>query len=147
RDLYASIPRSMASHEIDYIPGSVELGDYDPTSTAIALVPGGEAANLPAPAVARTFERYYADFEKRRRGEIEWDAYTPYELRNASALLRIGERQRALEILNYFLADQRPAAWNQWQEVTWRDAAAPRFIGDMPHTWVGASFIRSARDL
>jgi len=27
----------------------------------------------------------------------------------------------------------------------WRDPGAPRFIGDMPHTWVGSDFIRSVR--
>ena len=43
--------------------------------------------------------------------------------------------------------DQRPEAWNQWAEIVWRDANAARFIGDMPHTWVGAGFIRALRSL
>src|SRR5205823_4364449 len=31
----------------DYIPGSVELNDFDPTSTTIAIAPGGELEHLP----------------------------------------------------------------------------------------------------
>jgi hypothetical protein len=146
-DFYASISRTMASHGIDYIPGSVELGDFDPTSTAIALDPGGEAANLPPFALSRTFDRYYADFEKRRSTEDADDAYTPYELRNVAALVRLGQRDRALSVLRSMLADQRPRAWNGWAELAWRDPTAPRFIGDMPHTWVGSSFIRSFRSM
>lgn len=146
-DLYASITKTMANHEIDYIPGSVELGDFDPSSTAVALEPGGELANLPQPALARTFERYYADFEQRRQGAIEWEALTPYELRNVAALIQLGQKEQALEILDVLLGDQRPAAWNEWAEVVWRDPTAPRFIGDMPHTWVGSSYIHSARSL
>ncbi|HUP50133.1 MAG TPA: hypothetical protein VNA04_15210, partial [Thermoanaerobaculia bacterium] len=42
RDLYASIERAMAMHRIEYIPGSVELGDFDATSTTTAVNPGGE---------------------------------------------------------------------------------------------------------
>jgi hypothetical protein len=147
RDLYASIARTMANHQIDYLPASAELGDFDPTSTAIALAPGGEAGNLPAAALARTFERYYEDFDRRRRGEVEWDAYTPYELRNVGALIRMGQRERALDVLSSVLADQRPPAWNEWAEVVWRDPAAPRFVGDMPHTWVGSGFITAVRSL
>jgi hypothetical protein len=38
-------------------------------------------------------------------------------------------------------------AWKQWQEIVWRDATAPKFIGDMPHTWISSSFIRAVRSL
>ncbi len=144
--LYASITSTVASHAIDYIPGSVELGDFDPTSTAIALVPGGEMANLPQPALLRTFDRYWDDFQSRRDGG-GWDAYTPYELRNAAALVGLGQRDRALELLDWFMANRRPVAWNEWPEILWRDPAAPNFIGDMPHTWVGAGLVDSVRTL
>ncbi len=147
RDLYASIPKAMAMHGIDYIPGSVELGDLDPTSTAVAVDPGGELPNLPELPLRRTFEHYFADFEQRRDGGGESEAYTPYELRNVGALVRLGQRERALQVLSFLVGDQRPAAWNEWAEVVWRDPAAPKFIGDMPHTWVGSSYIRSLRSL
>ena len=69
RDLHASIARAMAQHGIDFVPGSAELGDFDPTSTAIALDPCGEGARLPRAALERTFERYWQELEARRRGE------------------------------------------------------------------------------
>jgi hypothetical protein len=145
-DLYASISQAMADHSIDYIPGSVELGDFDPSSTAIAVAPGGELANLPQPALTRTFEKYYEDVLGRQDGKV-WDSYSPYELRNVEVLVRMGQRERAMTLLHALMADQRPAAWNQWGEIVWRDPAAPKFIGDMPHTWVGSAMIRSVRTM
>lgn len=147
-DLYASIDRSMADHHIDFLPGSAELGDFDPTSTAIALTLGSEQAHLPEAALLRTFEKYYAHVQERQQaGPAGNDGYTPYELRNVDAFIRLGQRQRAVELLDILLAGQRPPAWNHWAEVVWRDASAPRFIGDMPHTWVGSSFIQSVRTM
>lgn len=71
-DLYASFARTMARHGIAYLPGSVELGDFDPTSTAIALDPCREQDHLPEAALARTFADYEALLEKRRQGETAW---------------------------------------------------------------------------
>jgi hypothetical protein len=146
-DLYASLELTMARHGIDYIPGSAELGDFDATSTTIAIDPGGELGRLPEPALARTFEAYYDFFRKRKAGEIQWEAYTPYELRIVGTLVRMGHKARAHELLDFFLQGQRPEAWNQWAEVVWREPNMPRFIGDMPHTWAGSDFIRSLRSL
>src|SRR5688500_19318344 len=50
-DLYASIAEAMRKHRIDFIPGSADLGDFDATSTTIAVSPGGELGRLPAPAL------------------------------------------------------------------------------------------------
>ena len=146
-DLYASIARAVAKHDIDFIPGSVELGDFDPTSTSIAVEPGEELPNLPQAPLERTFELYFEYFLQRRSGEIEWKSYTPYELRNVGTLIRLGRKALALEALDFFVADQRPPAWNQWAEVVWRDPRTPAFIGDMPHTWVSSGFLRSFRSL
>ncbi|MBX6364014.1 MAG: discoidin domain-containing protein [Gemmatimonadetes bacterium] len=146
-DLYASMRRSMAEHRIDYIPGAAELGDFDATSTTIALAPVGELGRLPEPALHRTFERYYENFVARRDGRVAWDAYTPYELRAVGTFVRLGEREKAHELLDFFLRDRRPPQWNQWAEVVWKDPDTPKFIGDMPHTWVGSDFIRSALDM
>ena len=49
--------------------------------------------------------------------------------------------------MNVLLDARRPKAWNEWAEITWRDPEAPRFIGDMPHTWIGAGFVRSVRTM
>ena len=140
-------PRTMAQHGIDYMPGSVELGDFDPTSTSIAIVPGGELESLPAAALQRTFERYWEEIELRQQGLWRGEAYSPYELRNVAAFVRLGQRERALGLLDYLMAGRRPAAWNEWAEVVWRDPRPPRFIGDMPHTWVGAGFVQAVRDM
>ncbi len=42
--------------------------------------------------------------------------------------------------------ERRPIGWRHWAEVVWHDPRAPKFIGDMPHTWVGSDFIRSVID-
>ena len=132
--LLASLARTMSQHGIDYLPGSVELGDFDPTSTSIAIVTGGELESLPAAAVRRTYDRYWEEIELRKQGLWHGEAYSPYELRNVAAFVRLGERQRAHGLLDYLMTGRRPAAWNQWAEVVWLDRDLPRFIGDMPHT-------------
>jgi hypothetical protein len=146
-DFYASIQLSMAQHHIDYIPGAAELGDFDATSTTIALEPAGELNRLPQPALNRTFDKYYENFVARRDGKIDWDAYTPYEWRVVGSFIRLGQKDRAHEAVNFFFQGQRPAAWRQWAEVVYRDPKTPKFIGDMPHTWVGSDFIRSILDM
>ncbi len=59
------------------------------------------------------------------------------------ALLRLGQPERAHAMLDFFFQDQRPAGWLQWAEVVLPDAREPRFLGDMPHAWISADFIRS----
>jgi len=147
RDLLASIDASVARHRIDYLPGAADRGDFDATSTTIALDPGGSLASLPRALVNATFERYWREFVQRRDGAVSWDAYTPYEWRNVGAFARLGWRDRIPALLDFFMKDRRPAGWNQWAEVVGRDTRAPRFIGDMPHAWVSADFIRSVLDL
>ncbi|MCU6499403.1 discoidin domain-containing protein [Rugamonas sp. A1-17] len=146
RDLYASLAASTAAHKVGYMPGAAELGDFDPTSSTIALTPGGEQQQLPPVMLQATYEKYWDFFRARRDGGKAWEDYTPYELRNVSAFIRLGWRERAAELLDYFYADQRPAAWNQWAEVVGRDARQPRFLGDMPHGWISSDYIRAALD-
>ncbi|MFI5245743.1 MAG: hypothetical protein ACHQQR_10985, partial [Gemmatimonadales bacterium] len=146
RDLQASITLSMAQHGIDFLPGSVELADFDPGSSAIAFDPCNEDARLPRAPLERTFERYWQEFDARRQ-KTPAEAYTPYEIRIAPALLRLGWKERALVLLEWMIADQRPPGWCQWPEVATRDPRAPRFLGDLPHGWVASSFVRSLRRL
>jgi hypothetical protein len=147
RDLVASLHAAVAARGIGYLPGAAELGDFDPTSTAIAFAPRGDTGTLPSDLVRATYERYWREFTDRRDGKIAWDVYTPYELRVVGTLVRLGWRERAQALLAYFLAARRPIAWNQWPEVVGRDPRQPRFIGDMPHAWVASDFIRAALDL
>lgn len=146
RTLYSSIQQAMRAHQIDYIPGCVELGDFDATSTTVALWPCGELRRLPRPALDRTFELYWERFLRRRDDpSFAWSDYTPYELRCVGSMVLLGEVERAHEALAFFMNDRRPAAWNQWPEVVHREPRAARFIGDLPHTWCGSDFLNSVR--
>jgi hypothetical protein len=146
RDFAASVAATQQVHGIDYVPGCADLGDFDATSTTILLAPTGAASVLPRASVERTFERYWDFFRDRRAGE-PWEAFTPYELRNVGAFVRLGWRGRAHELLAFFLAHRNPEGWRQWAEVVWREPRVPRFIGDLPHTWVGTDFVRSVLDM
>lgn len=147
RDLHASIARVIAEKQLDFIPASADLGDFDPSSTAVALETVGEQSRLPAAPLARTFQRYYEEVRGRRDGTVSWDAYAPYELRSVGALVRLGRRDQAHEVLDFLMEGRRPAAWNHWAEVVWKDPGAPKFIGDMPHTWVASGFVEAVRTM
>jgi hypothetical protein len=147
QDLQQSLLETMKAHRIDYLPGSVELGDFDPTSTTIALAPGGEQGRLPQPALDNTFERYWQQFLARRDGKRDWKDYTPYEWRNVGVFVRLGWRERAQQASEYFFKDRAPAGWNQWAEVVSRTPREPFFVGDLPHAWVASDFVRSALDM
>jgi hypothetical protein len=58
----------------------------------------------------------------------------------------MGLPETAHEMLDFFFTGHRPAAWNQWGEIVWNKRETPKFIGDLPHTWVGSDFIRSVRN-
>jgi hypothetical protein len=146
-DLLASIALVQGRRGVSYIPGSADLADFDATSTTIAGDPVGELDALPRAALEATFARYADSAFARAGAGGGWEAYTPYEWRNVGALVRLGWRDRALRLTRQLLADRRPAAWNQWAEVVWREPRNNRFIGDMPHTWVASDFIRSTLDL
>jgi hypothetical protein len=147
-DVEASIRTVIAARSVDFIPGSADLADFDATSTTIALDPGGQAGRLPAKELARTFEKYWDRFAQRSAARTaEGSDYTPYEWRIVGSLVRLGQRDRAAELAAFLLGDRRPAEWNQWAEVVWPRPREPRFIGDMPHGWVAADFLRSFLDL
>jgi hypothetical protein len=147
QDFAKAAVAAMKAHDIDFVPGCSDLGDFDATSTTIALDPVEAGAVLPAKALERTFERYWQSFVRRRDGLETWDAFTPYEMRNIGAFVRLGWRERASELLQWFMKFQRPPGWRQWAEVVDHDPRHARFIGDMPHTWVGTDFVRSVMDM
>ncbi|WP_026612089.1 discoidin domain-containing protein [Methylocaldum szegediense] len=142
-DVRRSIKLTRQRFGIDYVPGSADLGDYDPTSTAIAVSIAGQGTGPLKPALERTFDRYVADIEARARQERDEHAYAPYEFRNVGALLRLEKRDAAFKTLRFLFGGRRPAEWNQWPEIVWRDPRAPQFIGDLPHSWIGAEFIQA----
>src|SRR5262249_54645520 len=147
KDFSKAAVAAMRAHKIDYVPGCSDLGDFDATSTTIALSPVQADGVLPDAALRATFERYWQFFVRRRDGKEPWDAFTPYEMRNIGAFVRLGWRDRANELLDWFMLFRRPVGWKQWAEVVDHDPRHARFIGDMPHTWVGTDFVRSVMDM
>ncbi len=142
KDLYASMRLAMANTNVSYIPGCAELGDFDATSTTIGVIPGGELGNIPEPQLHNTFDKYYAYFVNRKTND-SITSYTPYETRVIGTFVLLGQKQRAQDAMEFFMKDRRPPGWNEWGEVVWRNPDTPKYIGDMPHTWVGSDFIRS----
>jgi hypothetical protein len=145
RELQASIMASAAFHRIGFVAGAADRGDFDATSTTMALNPAQVA--LPPGLLQATFDRYWQESDARSRGQRRWRDYTPYELRTVGAFTRLGQPERAHAMLDFFFKDQRPRGWNQWAEVVLPDAREPHFLGDMPHAWVSSDYIRSALDL
>ena len=131
--------RRASVHGIDFIPGAADLGDFDATSTTIALAPGGLQHQLPAARCAPPSSATGANSSSAATAGGRWDAYTPYELRNVGAFVRLGWRERALalcSITSWPIAAPPPGTSGP------RSSAAtprePRFIGDMPHGWVAS---------
>jgi len=129
---------------INQLPGCVELGDLDATSTSIGVMACDETDFMPQPWLNNTFDNYYNHISKRFRGEK--DTFTPYEARNADVFTRLGQRDRALALLRYLANDSaRPFGWNHLAEVVHAKERAPSYIGDMPHTWCGSDLISAIR--
>jgi len=146
-DLHAAILAARDQWRIAFIPGATSLGDFDATSTTVALDPGNEQARLDPAMLDATFQRYWVEFQARASGAKTWKDYTPYENRVIGSFVRLGWRDRIDPLIAFFMADRRPAAWNQWAEVVGRNPREIRFIGDMPHAWVASDFVRSALDM
>ncbi len=144
-NLKNSLVKTISNHQIDYIPGCVELGDFDPTSTSISFFPCNLTDLLPQENLKKTFNKYY-EFVVQRIQTKTYENFTPYEVRNLNAFLFLHEKDRAFDLLNFLLEYQRPSRWNHWAEVVWRDSQKAAFIGDMPHTWVGSEFINAFRN-
>ena len=147
QNLYNSLRLAIKTRNINYIPGCVELGDFDATSTTIAISPCNELPNLPEPYVKNTFDKYFEFFQNRRDNKIDWTAYTPYENRLIGSFIFLDEPDLAHELIKFFLNDQKPKGWNEWAEVVWHKERNPGYIGDMPHTWVGSDFINAVRSM
>ena len=140
-DLLRSLERVIAASHLTYIPGSVEWADFDPTATANAIAMLDFAGVLPPGPMHAMLETYLDGFRRKHRGDMPWNNYTAYEIRIIGAFVRLGKRAEANELLEFFLSDRRPCAWNQWPEITWRDPRAPGHLGDVPHTWIAAEYL------
>jgi hypothetical protein len=96
-NLYRSLQLAMKTRKIDFIPGCVELGDFDATSTTIALTPCNELNNLPKPQVYSTFDKYYENFRNRRDGKADWINYTPYENRLIGSFVMLDQPEKSTQ--------------------------------------------------
>jgi hypothetical protein len=141
RHLTESIQRVVQTKKLAYVPGSVEWADFDPTATsnAIALLQGLDC--MPPAQVESMYATFVHDFRRKHRGEMPWNNYTAYEIRIIGALVRLGKRAEALELLAFFLSDRRPLRWNQWPEITWKEPRSPGHLGDVPHTWIASEYM------
>jgi len=147
RNVAASMTATMERAGIAYLPASVELADFDPTSTAVWLATGGDVGALPEAGLRRTFDDYWDELERRIAGTFVRESWAAYEIRIADAWLRLGQGERAATLLDFALADRRPAGWNQWPEILWHDARAPQFLGDLPHGWIASTYLHALRSL
>jgi len=147
--LLASIEKVRSRDKLKTLPGCAELGDFDPTSTAVGIMIADERDNLPADALKASFDKYVEDSRYRASQPIgKRSTYTPYEARNIGALIRLGIIKDAQMLLEFFVSDGvRPSNWNHLAEVVHGDLRTPSYIGDMPHIWVGAELINSIRDV
>lgn len=140
--LSSSIRQTIDAKNIAYIPGCAEKGDFDPTSTSIAFHPCDEAELLPGRQVKQTYDRYWAEVQKRLTPGWR-SGFTPYEVRNISALIALDREGQAHKLLDFLMDCRRPAAWNHLAEVVIGDPRTGSYIGDMPHTWVGSGLINA----
>ncbi len=144
-ELAGSIEASARHHGLTVIAGAADRGDFDATSTSVALSPA--QVRVPEALLRQTFARYADEARARAAGTRPWTDYTPYEWRNVGALLRLDRGADVVMLTDFLMGHRRPAGWNQWAEVVLPDARQPRFLGDMPHAWVASDFARAAIDL
>ncbi|WP_158080887.1 discoidin domain-containing protein [Pelomonas sp. KK5] len=147
RDLAAAVRNTALAFQLDVLSGAADRGDYDPTSSTMVLDPAQGAELVPPALLQKTFARYAESALARAAGTQPQRDYTPYELRNIGALVRLGRAADAQALLAFFFKDQRPAAWGQWAEVVVNEPRTVQFLGDMPHAWVASDYLRSALDL
>ena len=146
--LFGSIERTRAAHNLDFIPGSVEWADFDPTATANAIA-FLDVAEGPRPQGGRTHLRQIPfrlapqAHGSPRMGEL-------LSVRDShhwcSSCGSGGAKRRSSCCGSSCRTGGRPE-WNQWPEIAWRDRRAPAHVGDLPHTWVAAEYVLAVRSL
>lgn len=139
--------RATRSHaRIAHVPGCADTGDLDASATAILWSPLELADALPRAWLQATFDAYQRGVSARLEGRSN-PRYTPYELRNVTALVRLGQVERAHVLLASLMTGIRPSGWNHWAEVVTPDVRRGEYIGDMPHSWIGAEFVNVVRQM
>jgi hypothetical protein len=137
----ASVRAVIAEKKLRYVPASVEWADFDPTATSNAVTLLEGMADLPARQLDEMYAEFMRTFRQKHNEGVPWNNYTAYEIRIIGALVHLGKRAEALELLEFFLSDRRPRRWNQWPEISWRDPRSPGHLGDVPHTWIASEYM------
>src|SRR5208282_2105713 len=146
KDVVNSIEAAAKYYKLDIIVSCPDYGEPDASGVAILVNPCDEMSYMPQDLLRNTFDAYYEKCLGRADGTVTWSGYTPYEFRNIGVFARLGDKDRAMWLMRWFTKDTRPLGWNQWAEVVFQDPRAPVYIGDMPHTWCAAEFVREIRD-
>jgi hypothetical protein len=146
KDVRDSIVATARHYKISEIASCSDYGETDASGVSILVNPCDEMSYMPQDLLRNTFDDYYARCLGRADGSVSWSGYTPYEFRNIGVFARWGDKDREMWLMRWFTKDTRPMGWNQWAEVVFQDARAPVYIGDMPHTWCAAEFVREIRD-
>ena len=126
------------------ISGSADREDVDPSSTAIAFEPCRVADVLPAEFVEATFDLVAAQIAQIASPAFEGN-YSPYLLRNLNAFVALGRLRRR------FPAVRRHARLPQASRLApvargrLERSRTPEYVGDMPHSWIGAEFATAMR--
>jgi hypothetical protein len=148
RAFAANLARSlrMTTEELGtgLVHASADREDVDPTSTSIAFEPCRVEDVLPAEYVQATYDLYRDHLDVIRAPDFQ-GGFTPYEIRNLNAFVALGRIEDAFRLLKDALGWRRPPGWRHWAEVVWGDPRVPDYIGDMPHTWIGAEFATAIR--
>ncbi len=148
REFAANLTRSIRmtadKMKTGLIPGSADRDDIDPTATSIAFEPCRVEDALPPELIAATYDRAAARVKQISAPDFKSN-YSPYDLRNLNAFVSLGRYDDAFRLLSVMLASRRPPGWRGWAEVVWADMRVPDYIGDMPHTWIGAEFSCAVR--
>ncbi|MGJ0452819.1 MAG: discoidin domain-containing protein [Methylocystis sp.] len=126
------------------IAGSADRGDIDPTSTSIAFEPCRVEDVLPHELLRATYDLSAARIKSISAPDFE-GGFVPYAIRNLNAFVSLGRFEDAFRLLALVLDCRRPRNWRHWAEVVWSPPRSPQYIGDMPHTWVGAEFVAAVR--
>jgi hypothetical protein len=119
-----------------------DVGGSDPTSVSIGLDPAGQQDLMPAGALKLTFDRYLAEVRLRDKPDALY-AYTPYEMRNVLTYVRLNQPREAEELLQSLVRHRRPLEWQVLAEVIHSRERYNGYLGDMPHTWIGAEYART----
>ncbi|MGD9656442.1 MAG: discoidin domain-containing protein [Methylocystis sp.] len=126
------------------IAGSADRGDVDPASTSIAFEPCRVEDVLPQELLQATYDVSAARIKSTSAPDFD-GGFGPYAIRNLNAFVSLGRFKDAFDLLALMLDCRRPRNWRHWAEVVWSPPRAPQYIGDMPHTWVGAEFATAVR--